>query len=293
MRTLINNFNIGNLESAKPYLVPYIFTENYFRILKAKLNHEPLSSNEQYYYNHFIKKKLRGMIELFDIEGKINISNRTMIKKDRIKKAISFVKEYSRKHKNMKILVTGSFLYKEKYNDIDIFVLSKYEKEDYKEDEAHINFLPADIEKTLFFKSISAISIANFAFDESTITEKFTPADILHLYEVVILLIMQDNEYTAELRELILRAEYISNKVILNSMQLKEVIDKIKRSKKPIEVLNKYIVAKIINASTPSVIKTVLNKFIKKNKMPEKGKELYPNWKIYNQTYREAMEVVM
>lgn len=284
--------NVQKLESAKQYLVPYIFSENYFKILKAKLNNKKLSYNEQYYYNHFIKKKLRGMMELFGIEEKMNISNKTTIKKDRLKKATSLIKKYSRKHKNMKILVGGSFLYKEKYNDIDIFVISKYNKEDYRDGNVHVNFLPADIEKTLFFKSISAISVANFVFDKSAIDEEFKLADILHLYEVVILLIMQKDEYLAELRELVLNAEYISSKVILNSIQLKEITDKIRRRKSPIKVLSKYIIVKIINSYTSSVLKKSLHKFIEKNETPEKGRKLYPNWKIYNQTYREAIEVV-
>ena len=33
----------------------------------------------------------------------------------------------------MKILISGSFLYKEKYDDIDLFIISKYKKEDYKD----------------------------------------------------------------------------------------------------------------------------------------------------------------
>jgi len=192
----------------------------------------------------------------------------------------------------MKILVSGSFLYKEKYNDIDIFVLSKYNKEDYKEGKVHVNFLPDDIEKTLFFKSISAISVSNFKYKESEIEEKFVLNDILHLYEVVVLLMMQKDEYVSELRELILRLEYIAYNIILDSRELKEISDKIKRSKKSIEVLNKYVVAKIINSSTPLTVKKILNKFISKNKMPEKGQKMYPNWKIYNQTYQEAMKVV-
>lgn len=287
MRELIN---IQKLEETKQYLVPYIFTENYFRILKERLANKQLTSNEQYYYNHFIKKKLKGMMELFDVEERI--SNKTMIKKDRLKKAISLIKKYSRKHKNMKILISGSFLYNEKYNDIDLFIISKYNKEDYKEGKVHVNFLPTDIENTLFFKSISTISVSNFVFDKLTIDEEFKLADILHLYEMVILLIMQNDEYLAELRELILNAEYISGKVILNSIQLKEITDKIKRSKSPVKVLSKYIIARIINSYTPSVLKKGLYKFIEKNNMPEKGKELYSNWKIYNQTYREAIEVV-
>ena len=289
MRDLLNYLTIQKLQKAKPHLVPYIFTENYFQILKAKLAKKRLTSNEQYYYNHFIKKKLQGMMELFEI--KENISSKALIRKDRLKKAISLIKKYSRKHKCMKILLSGSFLYQEKYNDIDIFVISKYNKEDYRDGAVHINFLPADIEKTLFFKSISSISVANFVSD-TALDEKFTLADLLHVYEVVILLIMQKDNYLTELRELVLKAEYISNKVILDSIQLRIIVNKIMKSKNAIKFLNKYIVAKIINSSTPLVIKKTLHKFIEKNQIPEKGQALYPNWKIYNQTYQEVIEVV-
>ena len=60
MRDLLNYLTIQKLQKAKPHLVPYIFTENYFQILKAKLAKKRLTSNEQYYYNHFIKKSCKA-----------------------------------------------------------------------------------------------------------------------------------------------------------------------------------------------------------------------------------------
>ncbi|MFH1683012.1 MAG: hypothetical protein ABIA37_04405, partial [Candidatus Woesearchaeota archaeon] len=102
---LENNLSLKNLDQAKPDLVPAIFSENYFNILKAKLNKEKLSENERYYYNHFIKKKLKGMFELFEINDQINGKN--FIRKDRLKRAKTVLKKYSRKHKGMKILISG------------------------------------------------------------------------------------------------------------------------------------------------------------------------------------------
>lgn len=289
MGKLEHYLNPEKLEQAKPYLVPHIFTKNYFKILKKKLNNKKLTYNEQYYYNHFIKKKLKGMMEMFDIEK--NINNKDKIKKTRLKKALELIKKYSRKHKNMKILVSGSFLYQEKYNDIDIFIISKYDKEDYREQKVHVNYLPANIENTLFFNSISTISVANF-ISAQKIEEKIKLNDLLHFYEVTILLMMQKDNYLDELRELVLKAEYISNNVILDSQQLKEITAKIKKSKDPIKILNKYLVVKIINSYSLPILKKVLTHFIKKNSQPEKGQKIYPNWLIYNQTYKEAMEIV-
>jgi len=224
MGNLENYLTLENLENARPYIVPHIFSQNYFNILKAKLRDKKLTENERYYYNHFIKKKLQGMVELFNLSFETN--GKELIRKGRLKKAISFLKKYSRKHKNMKMLITGSFLYNKRYNDIDIFIISKYSKEDYRDGKIHINYLLADVEKTLFFKSIYAISVANFKSSKE-IEEEFKAEDILHYYELAVLLIMQKNDYLPELRDLITRAEYVSNKVVLNSMQLKTITDKI------------------------------------------------------------------
>lgn len=289
MGKLENYITLDNLEMAKDYLVPYVFTENYYTILKKNVKGKKLTENERYYYNHFIKKKLLGMLELFEIDEIVN--GRKSIKRGRLNKSIQLLKKYSRKHKNMKMLVSGSFLYNEEYNDIDIFVISKYDKEDYREGKVHINYLPPDVEKTLFFQSIYAVSVSNFKPEGKT-EEDFNISDVLSLYEVVVLLILQKDDYLQELRDLILRLEYMSNRVILNSMQLKIITDKITKSKHPVQVISKYLIAKIINAYNRTLLRRTLNKFIEKNSSPEKGQRVYGNWRIYNQTYKEAIEVV-
>ena len=289
MGKIENLITASSLERAKDFLVPYIFTKNYYSILKKKLEENRLSENEKYYYNHFIKKKIQGMAELFEIDTIAN--GKPFIRKDRLQKAISIIKKYSRKHKNMKLLISGSFLFSSKYHDIDLFAISKYKKEDYKEGEIHVNYLPANIEKTLFFKSIYSVSVANFKSD-AQIDDKFNPHDVLHVYEIVVLLMMQGDKYVQELRDLVLQLEYLSNKVILNTIQLKTITDKITRTKNSVQAISKYLTAKIISSYKRTVLIKTLKQFIEKNSAPEKGQELYKNWKVYNQTYREAMEIV-
>lgn len=288
MRKFENYIKLESLDRSKDYLVPYIFTENYYTILRKRIKREKLTENEQYYFNHFIKKKLKGIIELMEIDTMIR--GKAFIRKDRLNKGINLLKKYSRKHKNMKLLISGSFLYNKEFNDIDIFVISKYNKEDYKEEKIHINYLPITVENTLFFQSINAISISNFDL-EFKVEEDNKLSDILHLYEVVILLIMQKDDCLQELRNLIIRLEYVSNRIVLNSMQLKLITDKIINSKNPIQVINKYLIAKIVNAYSSAVLRRTFNMFIEKNSSPEEEK-IHNNWEIYNQTYKEAIEVV-
>jgi len=287
MREFEKMISVERLKEAKRYLVPYILSENYYGILKKKLAERPLSANEKYYYSHFIRKKLLGMIELFGFDEMID--GKVFIRKDRLRKAAYLLRRYSRIHKGMKILVSGSFLYSNDYNDIDIFIISKYDKEDYRDGKVHINYLPIDVEKTLFFSSIRSISISNFDALFSN-PKKIEINDLLHSYEVVVLLMLQKDDYLQELRYLILNLEYLSSSVILNSMQLKAGTDKIMSSKNPVKVISKYLSAKIIGAYSRKELQIALKRFICKNLKPEsKASE---NWKVYNNAYKEALEIV-
>ena len=289
MDNVSNLIHMKKLETLKGALVPYIFSEKYFNILKAKLQGKRLDDNERYYYNHFIKKKIIGMAELFMIKDKMNIQGN--IRKDRLQKAEKLIRKYSKKHKKMKILISGSFLYSKKYNDIDLFVISKYNKEDYREGKIHINYLPDDVENKLFFKSISGLSVSNFAFKEEEIRKELPIEDVLQLYETVALLIMQKDNFKNELRDLMLTLEYLSNGVVLDSMQLKKATEKIIKRKNKLKILNAYLTMRIITSYPKTILQTSLNRFIGKNSNPEKGQKIYNNWKVYNQTYHEALEI--
>lgn len=192
------------------------------------------------------KKNREDKLKLFDNMFEIipYINGKESIREDRLQKAISLIKQYSLKHKDTKLLISGSFLYCEKYNDIDIFIISKYKKEDYQEGRIHLNYLPESIEETLFFKSISAVSIANFKFEKNSITEEIEPEEIHNLFLGVTSLIKHNYYYLPELRDLILKTEYVSNRVVFSSMQLKTAADKIIRSRNPSELITEYLITK-------------------------------------------------
>ncbi len=289
MEKLEQYLSLTNLHRAKPHVVPSIFSENYYHILEAKLQRQKLSANQQYYYSHYIKKKIKGMLEILGVSHEIN-GKEWMIPR-RVKRAMMILQRYSRKHRGAKILVSGSFLYNQKHHDIDLFVISKYGKEDYREGKIHVNYLPESIETSLFFRSISALSIANFTVDKSPPRERIPLADLLRLYELIVLLIMQKDNYLSELRDFIVKAEYVSQNVVLNTLQLKTITDAVQRSRNPLALLNKYLIVKIINSYPPSIVHKTLTEFTKKNRESEKGKAIYPNWIIYNQTYKEALEI--
>src|SRR3989338_4681496 len=70
-------------------------------------------------------------------------------------------KKFKKIHKNKKIMISGSFLFSKKYNDIDLFIFTVYGKKDYIRGNVHVNFLPETALESLFFSSISQISVSN------------------------------------------------------------------------------------------------------------------------------------
>jgi len=273
----MENLDINKLKAAKCNLVPHVFSENYFKILEKRLKGKRLNYNESYYYSHFIKKKLQGMSELMGIEE----FTKGDIRKDRIKKAKGLLKRYSKKHKGMKILISGSFLYKEKYNDIDIFVLSKYDKEDYRQGQVHVNYIPDD-QSALFFKSIAKMSVANFQLSEGPIKD-IDEKDVFHAYEKVLLLISQRDEYKNELRDFLLKLEYFSSKSIADSRQLDEMVYGLRKT----ELISKLLVAKIAGICDIRIIRRKIREYSSLLKV-YKGAW---NIKRYIDTYKEVIKI--
>jgi len=190
---MINSIKLSNLENAKSKLIPHIMSENYYNILERKIKGEKLNSNEKYYFNHYIKRKIEA-IELITgtepifIKGKENIL--------RLNESKKILKKMSAKYRHKKIMIAGSYLYNKTYQDIDIFIESRYEKEDVKIGKYHITFIKPEIEKTIFFESTKKISVSNHHFEnKEKIKYEKTIEEYFQTYEYIILLILQKDEY--------------------------------------------------------------------------------------------------
>ena len=118
--------------------------------------------------------------------------------KERIEKAIKILKKQSRKHRNKRILITGSFLLNKRYNDIDVFIITKKELDDKKEGKVHINYLPENIETSLFFASLSRMCISNFFIDTKVHKEKVDLSDLIKNYEEIVLFILNKENFKGE-----------------------------------------------------------------------------------------------
>ena len=224
-----NLITLDMLNKARNELEGRIFTSLQLNILKKRLQKKELDANEKTYYYKYIKPKLKAMFSFFNI-SEINIRGREYMIDDRIAEAVEILNKIKKKHKNKRIMISGSFLFNKNYNDIDVFIFTKYDKEDYNKGKIHVNFLPENALDSLFFSSLSEVSISNFYYIHKN---EFNVElnNVLQNYELLINSILNKENYQKELRDFLLNTEYISTGVILNTKQLYSLRRKINKTR--------------------------------------------------------------
>lgn len=151
--------------------------------------------------------------------------------------------------------ITGSFLYKEKYKDIDLFVITRSKKEiSLKNTKVKITIIDFNDLHSLFYHSVSKSCIAkNFL---PTKPLKVTLSDYWSVVnEAIPTLLNQKDKFQKNVRFLILYTEYFKTGEILDTFQLQEKINSFKDYNKIMEYV-KQVLPSIFNKNAkPSYIK--------------------------------------
>ncbi len=248
MRKLNYTINLKHFKEIKKHIVPILFTEHQFKLIEKKLTNKKMTPSEKNEFSRAISKKMNAINKIMEKEANnISIYGKEKIRKERKNYAIKYLKEFSKKFKNKHILISGSFLYKEKYNDIDVFVVSKYEKEDYKIKEFHINYLTEDVYNSLFFASIKKLCISNKKIESYSIKEKINIDTFISIYQELFNdLDRKFKGVKTTLREFLLQAKFIEKSPIPDSLELTQQIESILKLKKPKTIIKKLFVNSII-----------------------------------------------
>jgi len=264
-----------------------LFTARQIELIRKKLAEKELTPTEKVFYSRSINKRLKA-IEIISHKEKYFIYGEKDIIPERKKKAISLLKKIERRHKGMKILITGRFLWGEKYNDIDIFIISKYEKEDFFEKQLHHNYLLPEETNTLFFTSLSKLCISNFPIDAES--EEVQLETILSNYQELLADINNNiKEIKSSLRKFLLNAIYISEKIVLSSKELDNLVGKILKHHNKAYAIRKLFVSTLLT-SYPD--------FSYKNKLEElkqgytKLEKTYGKDKFYEELIKSYEEVL-
>ena len=151
--------------------------------------------------------------------------------------------------------ITGSFLYKEEYNDLDIFVITRSKKEiKLKNKKVKITFIDFNDLYSLFYHSISKSCIAKDLLPRKPL--KVTLSDYWHIInEAIPTLLNEKDTFHKNVRFLILYTEYFKTGEILDTFQLNEKINSFKDYIAVMDYLKQQL-PKIVNKyAKPSYIK--------------------------------------
>ncbi len=150
------------------------------------------------------------------------IYNPQNIIKERIKEAEEILNQISVKH----CFISGSFLYKEHYNDIDLFVISRTKKRlKVINKKVKITFIDFNDLHSLFYHSISKSCLAKNILPTKSL--KVTTADYWQVInEAVPTILNQKDKYHKDVRFLILYTEYFKTDNILDTFELNQKIEK-------------------------------------------------------------------
>ncbi len=248
MRKLQWAFSLKQLQSAKAVLVPALFTKHQYHLLEKRCNNQHLTPSERSEFSRSISPKMNAIYSLLEKEtDSVFIYGKEKIKLKRIALGIKYLKKFSRQFKNKHVLITGSFLYKDYYKDIDVFVISKYDKVDYLKGKFHINHLPEEAYASLFFASARQVCISNQKIIPVEIKESINADTFTSLYQE--LFNDLDRHFPGArktLREFLLQAAFLSQFSIPDSVQLHLQVEKILHAVKPKEIIKNIFVQSVV-----------------------------------------------
>jgi len=167
----------------------------------------------------------------------VTLYNPDNMRKERIEQAESILKSLPFKY----CFITGSFLFKEKYKDIDLFIITRSKKE--------IN--PAKINKklkitiidfndlySLFYHSVSKSCVAKNILPKREL--KATLADYWGIInEAVPTILNQKDRFHKDIRYLILYTEYFRSSQILDTHELNKKISEFKNNSQILDYISK------------------------------------------------------
>jgi len=243
--------------------------------IEKYFDNTPLNNAEKKALYTSITKKINALESLYKEKEDYFIKGEEHIIPDRIKQAKEIIKQYKEK-----VFVAGSFLFSERYNDIDIYIIGK---RGYKEEfiaNKHIIRLTEKILQQPIFQSAALISISNF----NNIQKQNIPSIFLHqlmsLYHEAVIEVIQNEKKKEALRDLIfqhnLRCKHkLTNAIELNNLVINTSIKELDRIFS--DLCKNLFSTKYLYVAIHEYIKTLTNsiKNIKQNQHLIHYKDIY------------------
>lgn len=214
----------------KAKFTPLLFTEKQIKLIEKHLQNMKTKNNEEkqnmtptektILYST-IKKKVDALMllkEEFCIKGQDMIP-------ERVNKAKQILAELKKEKSADKAFISGTFLFAQDYNDIDIYIISTkrkqfHKKEENSDKELHFIHITEDDLKKPIFNSASQYCVANFFVETpKPLIRRPTYNDLVMTYEGAISEAL-DNDDQKTIRELLFYYELLINDNVLDAFLL-------------------------------------------------------------------------
>ncbi len=133
--------------------------------------------------------------------------------------------------------ITGSFLFKEKYKDIDVFAITRSKKEIKLNRKIKLNILDFNELHSLFYHSVCKMCIAKNVLPKKS--PRITISDYWSIINETIPTLMNEKGFHKAIRSLVLYTEYLRNSNMLDSFQLQKKIYSFKNVNQVLGYLSK------------------------------------------------------
>ncbi len=280
----MNKIILSLIAEREKELVPVIFTKKQFEVIKKRIKREKLTNAEKKALYTSITKKVKAIESIYrqTNEAEYYVNGGSKILSERFSEAKKIIEQYSKKYE--KIFISGTFLFSQKYTDIDIFIVREKGYKEIFDGKKHIIFLTEKRLSQPIFQSASLMSVSNFKIPTEINTKEPSLFEIMSLYHEAVIECLNQDKKPESTRRLIFYNELLCNKKILNSQELKEKTENAKIIDLNQAIKNlcisifskKYLYVKI-----QSYIKTLINSI--KNIKPNKHLIIFRN------TYEELI----
>lgn len=280
---MINNI-LTEILDKEDLFVPLIFTKKQFEVIKKRHQNKRLLNAEKKALYTSIKKKFNALNflnkNISDKEYFIIGTNKII--SERLIEAKDIIQEYCKDYD--KVFVSGSFLFKEKYEDIDIFIIMKRGYKEKWDGKRHVIFLTEKRLSQPIFQSASKISISNFVIPGIMKKPKLKLLEVMSTYHEAIIELLRKEEKPEMARRLIFEYELLCNNNLLDPKELYEKTQNI-----TIKEINKIIKVLLRRLFSKTYLYVKIHNYIKT--LAESSKNIHPNihLNLFKKTYEELI----
>ncbi len=264
----------------KRQFIPHLFTDRQICLLEKYLKQKTMTNTEKTYLYSTIRKKIAALTLLRE---EYYVTGEQMIP-ERVGQAKQMLKELGYE----KAFISGSFLYKPEFRDVDIYVIGKKRKS-YHLENKHFIFITEKILQNPISISSLQYSVANFLPGKIKPLWKRPLFEHINLtYQMAINEIL-NHEEERTLRELVFMYFFYIRRIILNSFSLYQKAEEIikKAQKEKMRQINQMVKELILNLYSKRYIYLHLNQFVKQLKK-DYSQEPYDNYPIFIDLFTEV-----